>query len=181
MEKVEVTPQRKELAKMFADMGLNTGAEIGVERGEFAEVLCKANPKLKLYCIDAWKAYKGYRDHTNQTKLNSFYEKTKETLAPYDVEIIKAWSMEAVDKFKDGSLDFVYIDANHDFGHVAEDIYRWSKKVRSGGIVSGHDYVKRRSSIECQVKDVVDAWCYTYKLEPHFTDDSFHSWWYINP
>jgi hypothetical protein len=40
----------------------------------------------------------------------------------------------------DGSLDFVYIDGLHDFEAVILDIVYWSRKVRSGGIVSGHDY-----------------------------------------
>jgi predicted O-methyltransferase YrrM len=48
--------------------------------------------------------------------------------------------MEAVKDFKDESLDFVFIDGNHQYSYVLEDITEWSKKVRSGGIVSGHDY-----------------------------------------
>ncbi len=48
--------------------------------------------------------------------------------------------MEAVEQFKPGELDFVYIDAKHDFKHVSEDVDAWAKIVRVGGIVSGHDY-----------------------------------------
>ena len=48
--------------------------------------------------------------------------------------------MEAVEDFKNESLDFVYIDANHEFRYIAEDLAEWTKKVKKGGIVSGHDY-----------------------------------------
>ena len=51
--------------------------------------------------------------------------------------------MDAVKDFKDESLDFVYIDANHGYESTKEDIREWSKKVKKGGIVSGHDYVKK--------------------------------------
>jgi hypothetical protein len=46
----------------------------------------------------------------------------------------------AADRFKWGELDFVYIDANHEYEHVLEDVRAWAPKVRAGGIVSGHDY-----------------------------------------
>ena len=71
---------REEFATLLAELNFNTGAEIGVERGLYSEELCKANPNLKLSCIDAWKAYKGYRDHVDQAKLNRFHKETKERL-----------------------------------------------------------------------------------------------------
>lgn len=169
---------REELAKHFAELKFNKGAEIGTERGYFAKTLLDANPKLKLSCIDAWTVYKGYRDHTRQDKLDRYYEETKKLLKPYTCTIIKDWSMDAVKKFKDGSLDFVYIDSNHDFKNVTDDIAEWSRKVRKGGIVSGHDYVRVRSSVECQVKDVVDAWGHAYGIKIEVTKEEFPSWFY---
>ena len=168
---------REELGKMFYDMGLRVGAEIGTEKGLFAESLCKAG--LKLYCIDAWTPYAGYKDYTKKSTLDSYEAEARERLKPYDAVIKKGWSMDLVKEFEDESLDFVYIDGNHDFKHVTEDISEWGKKVRKGGIISGHDYVKVRSSIECQVKDVVDAWCHAYKIKPSFTSDEFTSWYFI--
>jgi predicted O-methyltransferase YrrM len=40
----------------------------------------------------------------------------------------------------DGSLDFVFIDADHHYPHVIEDIRDWFPKIRSGGLISGHDF-----------------------------------------
>ena len=51
-------------------------------------------------------------------------------------------SMEAVANFDDNSLDFVYIDGLHTFDAVMLDLIFWSPKVRSGGIVAGHDYLE---------------------------------------
>jgi len=49
-------------------------------------------------------------------------------------------SEEAGGEIEDGSLDFVYIDADHSYGFVKKDIEIWTKKVKSGGLVGGHDY-----------------------------------------
>ncbi len=180
---------RKGLAQLFAELDFNEGAEIGVEQGLFSEELCKANSNLVLDCIDAWCAYKGYRDHVRQGKLDRYFLETTERLKPYGCNIIRRWSMDAVEEFSDASLDFVYIDANHNFKYVAEDIAEWSKKVKPGGIVAGHDYVRNKSSIDCHVKPVVDCWCYTFKINPYFIvtrgdkerlpGDNFPSWFWV--
>ncbi len=170
---------REELAKHFAELKFNKGAEIGTERGYFAKTLLDANPKLKLSCIDAWTVYKGYRDHTRQDKLDRYYEETKKLLKPYTCTIIKGWSMDAVKQFKDESLDFVYLDANHSFRYIIDDVDTWSKKVHKGGIVAGHDYNSHRSSVECQVKTAIDGWGHAYGLKINVTNErDFPSWFY---
>lgn len=171
---------REKLAEFFVERGFKVGAEIGVEQGEYTEVLCKAG--LEIYAIDAWQAHKGYRDHVNQKKLDGFLEKTKERLAPYNCHVVKAFSMDAARDFDDESLDFVYIDANHTFRHVADDIYEWSRKVRKGGIVSGHDYkiFPGKFGLDgCHVKHVIDAWAKAKGLEIFFTKERTPSWFYV--
>jgi len=54
---------------------------------------------------------------------------------------IKKTSVEAAKDFPDGSLDAVYIDAEHDEDSVRMDIRTWRPKIKPGGILSGHDYV----------------------------------------
>ena len=161
---------RDELSAIFHGLGFTSGAEIGVEQGAFSESLLKDNPDCKLYAIDAWKAYRGYRDHTRQGKLDRFYESAKTRLASYNVEIIRKFSMDAVKDFADRSLDFVYIDGNHDFYHCTSDICLWSKKVKVGGIIAGHDYVRWNGlkSTTCHVVDVVNAYTRAMDIRPWF-------------
>jgi hypothetical protein len=69
--------------------------------------------------------------------------------------------MNVVRKFKKESLDFVYIDGNHTFRYVAEDIVEWEKIVRPGGAVAGHDYYNTATNAKqviCEVRCVVDAY-----------------------
>lgn len=161
---------RNTLASLFGELGFKMGAEIGVELGIYAETLCKRNPGVHLYAVDAWAAYAGYRDHVSQGKLDGFYEQVKERLAPYHCELIREFSMDAVKRFAPNSLDFVYIDANHEFRYVAEDLAEWSKVVRPGGIVAGHDYCKRTVSqpYSCHVVEVVQAYTQAYHIRPWF-------------
>src|SRR3990167_8478670 len=130
---------RDDLPQFFVGLGYKVGTEIGVFKGEFSEKFCKAG--LKLYAIDPWQLYKDYEDFYDQEKLNFLYEHTKRVLAPYpDCTVVRKTSMEAVTDFADESLDFVYIDGNHQLKYVVEDITEWSKKVRVGGAITGHDY-----------------------------------------
>ena len=133
---------RGELAQLFCELGFTTGAEIGVQRGAYSHCLCAANPKLRLYCIDPWTPYKGGMPTTEQCEL--FLARAKERLAPYSFEIVRKRSQEAAGEFKKGSLDFVYIDATHDFDNCMMDLILWTPKVRYGGIVAGHDFAELR-------------------------------------
>ncbi len=131
---------RIELAKHFNELGFKVGAEVGVFAGHYSEVLCRSIPGLKLYCVDSWAPYKGYRDHKFENSFKKAYDSTVERLKPYDHTIIRKFSMDAASDFENESLDFVYIDGNHSYEHVRDDIREWAKKVRKGGIVAGDDY-----------------------------------------
>jgi hypothetical protein len=136
MKIFDIAGDRKDLALLFR----GTGAEIGVERGAFAKRIFDRSPAVKLFCVDPWKAYDGYREHVPQERQDQFFRETRDRLAGYNVEYIRDYSIAAADRFKWGELDFVYIDANHEYEHVLEDVRAWAPKVRAGGIVSGHDY-----------------------------------------
>jgi predicted O-methyltransferase YrrM len=163
---------RVDLAKHFAERGYKIGAEIGVAEGEYAVELCKNIPGLKYYGIDAWP-----REGKIQHHIQARYELTKKRLAPYDATLIRKTSMEAVKDFENSSLDFVYIDADHKFDYAVNDIIEWTKKVRKGGIVSGHDYILRRG---CGVVLAVDGFVHShlYRLNLTTDDNETISWWF---
>jgi hypothetical protein len=55
--------------------------------------------------------------------------------------MVRASSEIASNMFQDESLDFVYIDANHAYDFVKQDIELWYPKVKKGGYLWGHDYI----------------------------------------
>lgn len=183
---------REDLAALFAELGFKRGAEIGVERGLYSETICKANPGVQHYAVDYWKRIHRYRDHVDGEKLQRFYVEASERLEPYGVTVIRELSMNAVTRFDDGSLDYVYVDGAHDFQSVTNDIAEWSRKVRPGGIISGHDYLFARLPSLMHVPLVVDPWVRAYSLEPLFImgarekaagvkRDDGRSWFYVQP
>src|SRR4030042_2379122 len=156
------------IPKLFRQLDFRLGAEIGVAGGRFSKFLCVYNPNLKIYAIDAWQIYEGYKYNESQEKMERLYLEAKNRLAPYNCQIVRDWSMEAVKRFADESLDFVFIDANHDYKYVKEDIREWAKKVRKGGIISGHDYIDNYGKILYGVKKAVNEWILENDIKPLF-------------
>ncbi len=156
---------RDDLPQFFVEMGFKVGVEIGVLRGEFTEKLCKTG--LKVYGIDPWLVYEDWAKYRKrrsaQGDWDSLYDRTRKLLAPYkNCVLVRKTSMDAVKDFEDESLDFVYIDGHHAFKYIAEDLWDWTKKVKKGGIVSGHDFWRfRRNPYDpyaCHVVDVLQAY-----------------------
>lgn len=56
-----------------------------------------------------------------------------------NIKKIKMTSVDASKLYEDNSIDFVYIDADHTYNAVIEDINSWIPKVKNGGYLGGHD------------------------------------------
>jgi len=150
------------------------GAEIGVQRGKNALQMLQRMPNIqKLFLVDPWIKYSNW----TQDKMEARYQQTVDCLEPHlgatgNAEIVRKTSMEAVREFADEKLDFVYIDGFHDFDWVMPDIIFLAQKVRSGGIVAGHDYYQfYRAGITTAVDAYVKAhnitqWYITREMEP---------------
>ena len=188
---VEQMAGSADLSKLFAELKFNKGVEVGTDQGLFAEVLCKDNPDLKLFCVDPWiaDAYEEGNPYKVEAEYyNARYEETKERLKPYNATIVRKTSMEALEDFEDNSLDFVYIDANHDFLNFTMDLHYWMKKVRPGGIVSGHDYAYFSYKKFNHVKRALIAYARCYRMIPVFAvmhtttglrRDRYRSWFWV--
>lgn len=166
---------RIDLAWLLGLLEFKIGAELGVERGKYSEVLCEGVPGLHLICVDSWASSQGYREHVSESDLDRFYEETQARLSRFDVEIVRKWGVAAAREIPDASLDFVYIDANHEYSHVRNDIYYWAPKVRTGGIVAGHDF--NRSGVKRAVAEYTAA----HEIAPWFvlTGDRSPSWFWV--
>jgi len=176
---------RRHLPVLLNARGLTgQGAEIGVSRGTFSEQILQVWQGRKLFSVDPWKEFSQdeYRDITNvqQKSQEAYYTETKARLAGFGERscIWRMTSAEAANKFENRQLDFVYIDAQHHYEAVKEDISLWFPKLRQGGVLSGHDYVDGRfEEGEFGVKSAVDEFVAFKKLKLHVTSDpSFPSW-----
>jgi len=167
---------REDLARLFGRFGFTQGAEIGVMTGEYSRVLYEHIPGLRLCCVDswAWGPENKYWARQGPKKVHQTnYERARACLAPYDVVFMRMTSLEGAAVVPDGSLDFVYVDASHDYDSCLADLEAWSPKVRRGGIVAGDDY-RQGSSRARGVIGAVDDFVAAHGIPECFltTDDT---------
>lgn len=180
---VTIPRTRRDFLGLLNALGYRRGCEIGTWEGQFAEWICEAIRDVELICVDPWRAYGEYRDKKNdQARLDAAYRLTRARVAPYHgCRVWRMTSQEAAAHVPNGSLDFVYIDGNHGRAFVDADLRAWTPKVRSGGIVAGHDYTTRSAHIE--VKPAVDAFVKAQGIAPLFVmaADKYPSFFWVQP
>ena len=167
----------KGLPTLWKELGFKVGAEIGVNKGRFSKwIMYKMRRnKPKLFLIDNYPIYEDFGYYADPVRQKACYEEAKVRLEKFNCEWVNKSSMEAAEDFLDESLDFVFIDANHHYEFVVEDIAEWDKKVKKGGIVSGHDYSRHMF----EVKAAVDGWVKSRKIKPWFLTKKNNCWFYI--
>jgi predicted O-methyltransferase YrrM len=116
--------------------------EVGVYKGKsilfLAEALQEQGKRVDLYAIDT---FKGSEEHTDQAEGQILNEYLRNVYPMRDhITTLMQPSVQASASFADNSLDFVFIDASHDYVNVCADIKAWRPKVKKGGMLAGHDY-----------------------------------------
>jgi hypothetical protein len=129
------------------------GAEIGVFEGDTTVALLEWLPDLKaLFCVDPFVHYHEFDEATPNKNGKVFLadynevEKTfRERIEDYRsiVWFFKNFSSNVAKDIPDESLNFVFIDGNHSYKFVKQDINLWSKKVKRGGLIFGHDFINK--------------------------------------
>ena len=178
------------------------GVEIGTFKGQFSKQIIN-NWTGTLYMVDVWREIKeGYIDSSNHGLIKSnLYEETMNNIKGFEDRaiMIRATSEIASELFQDNSLDFVYIDANHAYDYVVQDINLWFPKVKNGGFVCGHDYInidwdndpnflnnQKDKHIWAQdfyhgvfgVNPAVDEFCKKNNYNPSITEEWFGTWFF---
>jgi hypothetical protein len=131
--------------ELFEQMPNGKGVEVGTFRGEFSRQIV-SNWNGTLYMVDVWRPLgQEYIDASNHVNFGSgLYHDAINNIVGFEDRaiMVRASSTIASDIFADESLDFVYIDANHAYEFVKEDIAKWWPKVKKGGWLCGHDFLK---------------------------------------
>jgi hypothetical protein len=165
---------RLSLAGWCAELRFRRIVEVGVRRADYTTVLAAANPRARIIGVDPWAIYDGYligatRDNTTE-HIEGHYARACARAERFpNIRYIRSFSVEAAAEFKPDSIDMVYIDGNHAAEYVTADIDAWTRVVRPGGIISGHDYkrmVMRNERYE--VFQAVNAYTAAHEIRPWF-------------
>lgn len=127
------------------------GVEVGVFRGVLSQYLLRKGV-ARLFMVDTWAPAEEQPEHYRETKdycagLSAQECASNEALARAvaarsggKAVVLKLPSVVAAHQINDGSLDFAFLDADHSYEGVRDDIAAWLPKVRKGGWLGGHDY-----------------------------------------
>ena len=169
------------------------GAEIGVLQGGFSNEILQT-PVRKLHLIDYWTHVPGHVDNAislDQGGHDQNERMVRERFAPEIkagcVNVIKASSLEAAKQFQPGQLDWIFLDADHTYERVLEDLIAWHEKIKQGGVLMGHDYLDTGAAVRLNfgVIPAVQKFCRehrwklthltrTARMNGHLSDSNAH-------
>lgn len=146
--------------EMFSSFNKNlVVAELGVFKGEFSKDIKKIIEPKRLFLVDLFSGYFGSGDKDGLNHTYAQLEEEEQKLREFfkndtNVEIIKNDTISFLDSLDNETLDIVYIDADHSYESVKKDLRHSLSKVKTGGLICGHDYVEYT-----QAKNAVDDFC----------------------
>lgn len=184
--KIITTPYerpRSDITKILNQHKLHgIGVEIGVKKGLFSKTLLDNWDCKQLFLIDPWceqdKTVYDETMHDHSQDLEDCKALLKDYTSKY--EIIREYSHHAHRHFDDESIDFIYIDGNHSYDAVLNDLELWYPKLVKNGIMSGDDYTIRPidNVFDCTfgVKKAVDEFALRHKR--NVSTDLIGEWYY---
>jgi predicted O-methyltransferase YrrM len=151
--------------------------EIGAWKGKsssfMAVEIANSNKNIKFDVVDTWR---GSPEHqvgkafeskvAIEDKLFDLFQTHMNAVKNY-YNPVKLSSLQAVELYADQSLDFVFIDASHEYEYVKQDILAWLPKVKKGGFIGGHDFTPNdppTNGVDTAVKEIFGNNFNVYKV-----------------
>ena len=122
---------------------VEVGAFLGTSSAFMAVEIVNSKKKIQFDVVDYFQDNEFIKDRLKQKRITGpqlqnfkrFTEPVKDV-----INLVILSSFEASQRYKDKSLDFVFIDADHNYWSVLSDIKAWRPKIKTGGYIGGHDY-----------------------------------------
>lgn len=165
---------RADLWKLLPEFA--TVAEIGCAEGYFSADICRWGVK-KLYMVDLWDHIPHQTGDGNAPiewhRKN--YVEAMDRVKGFPVQVLRGISWRMSEHVPDNSLDMVYIDCCHEYECVKKDLKAWYPKVKSGGVVAGHDINNAAYGVERAMTEFCNDLGVTFTIIPeHGPDASFY-------
>jgi len=121
---------------------VEVGSWLGRSAAFMAVEIINSKKKIKFDCVDLWNGIGAEKEYDQFDKIKpilyDIFSKNLESVKDYYTPI-KEYSDKAAELYKNKSLDFVFIDAGHEYEFIHADIKAWLPKVKKGGVIAGHD------------------------------------------
>jgi hypothetical protein len=155
------------------------GAEVGVLEGYLSKNILENNRPSIFYLIDPWKEFSDCCGNIrfDQSVFDLVFGEIEARFKKLpNIVILRKTSLEGSKEIADGSLDFVYLDGDHSAGAVYQDISIWLPKLKSGGLLGGHDFTE--STVKSGLYRFLseNGGIDTYDLKYGYND-----WWFFKP
>lgn len=132
------------------------GSWKGMSSAFMAVEIANSGKNIDFYCVDTWEGSVEHELYGIDT--STLYDTFLDNMSPLQkyYKAIRARSLQAVKQFEDKSLDFIFIDASHEYEDVRDDIIAWLPKLKDGGVIAGHDYLNPDfPGVERAVKEIL--------------------------
>lgn len=126
--------------------------EVGAWKGQSAAFMAveiiNSEKDIEFHVVDTWEGSEEHWDPNSPSfepilkEQGTIFPIFKKNLKPVwnKINPVQSTSIKAAERFEDNSLDFVYIDAAHDYENVKNDIKAWLPKIKDTGLIAGDDY-----------------------------------------
>lgn len=167
----------KVFPRLINTYNLKVGCELGIATGGHSYTILRDTNVEKLYSVDPFSDEFYIFEPKNALEL--LFLRIKFRLGEFGnrSHMVRMYSLPAADLFRDGELDFVFIDADHSYEAVKQDINAWYGKVRSGGIIGGDDY----ATMWPGVPQAVNEFFANLGLVVNVDRDEPRVWWVQKP
>lgn len=135
---------------LITETGVKRGVEVGVWQGTLSRILIERYGVAHLTLVDEWMVRRFCTGQAVLTVGPGYTQQEMENAAglvglfaaqhPDRVTVMRMSSLQAAARLPDHSMDFVILDASHDYSSVRDDLAAWGRKVRVGGLLMGDDY-----------------------------------------
>jgi len=179
---IQLVNRRGAIDRPFTRLFNGIGAEVGSHTGWYSCEILKRKQVAMLFVVDSflpWHAHTLGNKVLNQWLCRIAAGLMMARFKPWRYRRICALSWNGSRDIPDGSLDFVYLDAGHDYDSVKRDIAAWWPKVKPGGIFAGNDYFSGCPGVIQAVNEFAAAnnlWVRerSYDFERGYTDFLIH-------
>lgn len=168
-----------------------TCVEVGVFKGIFSQLIYNCLKPRKLHLIDPWEHgadknspathYSGKISHLPTAySTNDQYQLVKSKfnnqIQSESVVLHQGYSYDCVESFDDNYFDFIYIDACHLYESVKADLEMFLPKLKTNGLMCGHDYFNDPRDSNFGVIQAVDEFCEKFNFQMVILNKSGFDW-----